>query len=124
MADVIINVGAFICEAPTFNSSTFSGVRYVFTFDWNSQGAYYSTLDPTTHMELSMVVTEISNNTVVYSGVVDSNVPFNTSTYTIDILDYYSGFSNKYRVDLTLTMINNIGCNNSTNYTIPVNSYP
>lgn len=126
MAQAFINIdiGAFVCEAPVFNNSTFSGVRYVFTFDWNSEGNYYSTLDPTTHMELSMVITEIANNTLIYSGVVDNNVPFNTNTYDIDILDYYLGFSNKYRVDLTLTMVNNIGCNNSTNYTIPVNSYP
>ena len=122
MGDIIINVDEFICESPVIKDVTWNGIRYEFEVDWTSQGTYYSTFDPTTTMELSMDIYEVSNNTLQYSGIIASGVPFDADNYLFDVLDYFPSFSGKYQIHLKLK-ITNSGCDNATTFIVPV-TYP
>lgn len=124
MPDININMGQFVCQSPIINNVTFSGTRYIFNLNWSSQGQYYSTIDPTTTMRLEMEIKEIANSQIVYSEIIDPNADFNNLNYVINIYDYYDAFSNKYSVTFKLTLINEIGCNNTTSYIVPVGTYP
>lgn len=123
MANIIINVEALQCEAPIVTNSSWSGIRYVFNVDWTSKGSYYSTIDPTTNLELSIEIRETVPNTLVYSGVIDPSAPFDATGYQFDVLDYYSGFSGKYTLILVLNLTSNAACNETTSYTFPID-YP
>jgi hypothetical protein len=122
MADIIININEFICEDPIITDVTWNGIRYEFLVDWTSQGAYYSTFDPSTTMELSMDIYETSNNILQYSGVIATGVPFDVNDYMFNVLDYYPTFSSKYQIHLKLK-ITNSGCDNTTTYIVPI-TYP
>jgi hypothetical protein len=123
MGDIIINVEALICEAPIFTHTEWTGIRYEFSIDWTSNGDDYFLIDPTTNLELSMEIVEVSNNVTVYTGVVDSSVPFNATGYIFNVLDYYQGFSSKYKLILTLSLTSQAACNISNSYTLPID-YP
>lgn len=122
MGNIIFNVAEFICENPVIQNVTWSGIRYIFDTDWTSQGNYYSSFDPTTNMELSMDIIEVSNSNIVFSGVIDNSVPFNAIDYQFDVLDFYPGFSDKYQITLKLK-ITNQGCDNTGTYIVPI-TYP
>lgn len=124
MAYINIDINAFQCSSPIINSVVYSGTPYLFILDWSSEGDYYTTIDSTTHMTLDIDIIEISSGQTVFTGVISPSVIFNTADYPINILDYYSNFGNKYSVTFNLTLINNIGCNNVTSYTVPDGTYP
>lgn len=123
MANIVINVEALQCEAPIVTNSSWSGIRYVFNVDWTSQGAYYSTIDPTTNLELSIEIRETIPDILVYSGIIDPSAPFDATGYQFNVLDYYGGFSGKYTLILKLNLTSNATCNEITSYTFPID-YP
>lgn len=121
--DIIVEVDEFKCEAPIVKNTSWSGIRYIFNVDYESNGEDYILLDPTTNLELSIEVKETATNTVVYTGVINPSAPFNANNYQFDVLDYYPEFSNKYTLILTLNLTSSDLCNLMTNYTFPIN-YP
>lgn len=123
MGEIIINVEALVCEAPQVTHSEWTGIRYVFSVDYNSNGDDYSVFDPTTNLELSIEIRETIPNTVVYSGVINPSAPFNATDYQFNVLDYYNGFSGKYTLILKLSLTSNAACNELTSYTFPID-YP
>lgn len=125
MANIVINVDELICEAPVFVHTEWTGARYVFSIDWTSLGDVYFQFDPTIRMELSMEIYQNVNNppTLEYSGVIDSNAPFNVTGYTFNVNDYTFNFSSKYDLYLTLKLISDASCNESTTYQLPID-YP
>lgn len=122
--DVNINVNAFQCTPPIFDSVVYTNARYIFDLSWSSEGDYYATLDPTTNMSLEMEIIEISNGQTVLTEVINPSVAFDMSLFSLDILEYYPGFGTKYSVTFKLVLTNNIGCDNTTSYTVPTGTYP
>lgn len=125
MGEIIINVDSLVCEAPKVLHSEWTGTRYVFSMDWSSIGDYLATFDPTVRLELSMTIYQ--NTTTPpqfeYTGVIDSNAPFNTTGYTFNVVDYFPSFSSKYDLYITLKLISDNTCNEEITYQFPLN-YP
>jgi hypothetical protein len=125
MADIIINVDALVCEAPVVTHSEWTGARYVFNVDWTSIGDQLATFDPTVRMEVGIIIYQ--NTTTPpqfeYSGVIDSNGPFNATGFSFDVVDYFPTFSSKFDLYLTLKLISDASCNEETTYQFPID-YP
>jgi hypothetical protein len=117
---IIFNVSELQCIPPNITNTSWTGIRYVFDVDWTSNGNEYHSIDPTTNLELSMTIVEVATSTTVFSGVIDSSVPFITTGYQFDAYDYYPTFSDKYQITLTLSLTSVIACNESTSFIIPI----
>lgn len=120
MANINLTVDALVCQPPVINSIEYGGSKYVMNFNWNSEGDYYNTF-MNTQMILRMEIFDPVNQ--VYSSNIDTNAPFDTTTYSINILDYYPNFSSVYRVVFTLLLVSDY-CNDNDVYVIPENTLP
>ena len=123
MAYIIFNVAELICEAPIVTNSQYTTSRYTFNVDWISKGDEYYQFDPSTNLELSIEIRETIPNILVYSGVIEPSVPFNATGYKFNVLDYFSGFSNKFTLYLILKLTSDRACNETTTYEFPID-YP
>ena len=125
MGNIIINVDELICEAPIVLHSEWTGIRYVFSVDYSSIGDQLAIFDPTVRMELSITIYQ--NTTTPpqfeYTGVIDSNAPFDATGYTFNVVDYFPTFSSKFDLYLTLKLISDESCNEQFTYQFPID-YP
>lgn len=120
MANIIINAAALICQAPVFTHTEWTGSRYIFSVDWTSNGVYYSTIDPTTNLELSIVIVQTATGTIDYTGIIQASVSFSATGYTFNIWDFFPNFSDKYTITLSLKLTSQAACNETGSITLPV----